>query len=372
MFEVMGRKNERWMLLQERGRKVNEVVFKMDPDWKPASEGLARKISREQRELRDRYLQERGETTQGVEKMFLERLGGVDDEKGDVMRKVWEFCSNSRLRLKQVTESSIEEGERYYEKVRNLNILKEIDELSDKMAGTMELNDLYRLMRDFRHVFSSRTHVLTSVLDEMEENEKMIENSRWQKDLREVVGSVMEAMVENLDDLENILIFQPEMEYGPIFSVWGSMYLLWMDHDPEMSGMRDVQMGSSGIKWWGSFSELHKMMDNLVSNSVKHSKHDDLDYLRIDGWMGVSNKRMFRFVWMDNGVGFSDEMLEMGESGKQRALEEGVTTDGTGVGLWSIDQFVTSQGGEVRLLNGEQMDEPFFGAIVVVDIPIKK
>jgi hypothetical protein len=372
MFEAMGQKCERELPRSMRDGMVEEVVFRIDPEWQMADEELFPKISQEQMSLqtKEEELGREGETVP------LERL-----EEGEDLLAVQRFCGEMEGKIKELEEAEFEVSEEYKGRIKSLLIGGEVVVLVDGLdldrPGRVLL---YRALRDLWHGSAGNKGLALKDLSRLlKEEERLHEQDRYELILergRTRCLNLAKVLEEQTAHLESLMESGSDNLCRDIFSlVKETMLTSFLRRcDVFPYGMK-ISVPDHGLKWFVDNFEVHKLVDNLVGNTINHWGYDyDLigDALSVGLWMGVSNERVLRLVWMDNGVGFSDEMLEIRENGKQRALEEGVTTDGTGIGLWSIDQFVTGQGGEIRLLNGEQLGEPYFGAIVVVDMPIKK
>lgn len=115
-------------------------------------------------------------------------------------------------------------------------------------------------------------------------------------------------------------------------------------------------------------SGLYIVIKNLIDNSVKHGGKNLAD-LAVFEWVGISEDEKVRIIYADNGAGFDPKMLEEID-GKACALKRGVTTGGTGLGLWLVDDYIEGIGGQVNLLNAKDLGIEELGATTVIDFPM--
>ncbi len=115
---------------------------------------------------------------------------------------------------------------------------------------------------------------------------------------------------------------------------------------------------------------LGLIFHNLVQNSMKHNPiATSKTGLRLFTWSGISLQNSIRIIFADNGRGFSNDMLEE-TYGTARALKKGETTNGTGLGLWIVNDYISKLKGSTRILNGDQAGIDHLGGVVVIDFPV--
>ncbi len=100
----------------------------------------------------------------------------------------------------------------------------------------------------------------------------------------------------------------------------------------------------------GDAGRMRQLLHNLFKNALEAVRSRDNGILQISSrWVFDAGERFIEFSFVDNGSGFSDEVLE-------RLFEPYVTTKtrGTGLGLAIVKKIVEEHNGQIRAQNTEQ------------------
>ncbi len=94
---------------------------------------------------------------------------------------------------------------------------------------------------------------------------------------------------------------------------------------------------------------LSSLLDNLVSNSIKHGKADKV-------WITIKEDNQEVLIDVaDNGIGIPDE-------NKDKIFKEGFTTSkkrGTGIGLFIVEKTIDRYGGSIEVLDNQPKGSQF-------------
>ena len=101
----------------------------------------------------------------------------------------------------------------------------------------------------------------------------------------------------------------------------------------------------------GDSIQLFKILQNILSNSIKYTNSGGRVSLRIEEKdSSITDKRIYRFICRDNGIGMSKEFLKTAFTPFERENDELVNkTEGTGLGLTIIKNLVDIMGGKVSI-----------------------
>lgn len=113
-----------------------------------------------------------------------------------------------------------------------------------------------------------------------------------------------------------------------------------------LSGADSVQKRVSikGVKFYNDNWRMEEVMRNLISNAIKYMNLDiDDSYVDID--INITKKKAI-FIFSDNGIGISEEMLPRIFEMFYRATE---SSQGSGIGLYIVKNAVTKMGGKIDI-----------------------
>lgn len=112
---------------------------------------------------------------------------------------------------------------------------------------------------------------------------------------------------------------------------------------------------------------LSSVVRNLLNNAVQHNRDQAVVTIRVE-----QDGDAVRLLVIDNGPGVPDDQNEEIFGKGERGLE----SDGTGIGLYLVNQLVQSYGGDVWVENSGQRNSPnptgtigSGGAVFVVELP---
>jgi len=189
----------------------------------------------------------------------------------------------------------------------------------------------------------------------------------YQDELRRIVGAS-----ENINDLtqngrELIRSFtQEEMKTEPVrlddivASELDSARLRYPDVDFTVEGSLPVAVVSAN-------ETLSSVVRNLLNNAVQHNRDQVTVTVRVE-----QDDDTVCLLVIDNGPGVPDDQKEQ-IFGKG---ERGLQSDGTGIGLYLVNQLVQSYGGDVWVEDSEQQNSPgqtgtngSDGAVFIIELP---
>jgi len=115
--------------------------------------------------------------------------------------------------------------------------------------------------------------------------------------------------------------------------------------------------------------QLTKVFQNLISNSIKFSKHDEPPKIRISAELGKN--REYIFSVQDNGIGMDPQYVERIFTIFQRlhTLDE---YQGTGIGLAIVKRIVERHGGRIWVESELGVGSTFYFIIPGLPQPIKE
>ena len=93
--------------------------------------------------------------------------------------------------------------------------------------------------------------------------------------------------------------------------------------------------------------QMKQVFLNLISNALKYARPDKPPIIGIQGYQKKSG--WLEYVISDNGLGFNDFEKELAFNPYQRILKE--NTEGSGLGLATVDKIVKQHNGRVSLLS---------------------
>ncbi len=117
----------------------------------------------------------------------------------------------------------------------------------------------------------------------------------------------------------------------------------------------------------GSDLHLKRILMNVASNAIKYNRKGGKIRLSCRELPSNHDKAIFEFVCCDNGLGMSDEFLQLAfEPFTQEGKETITSFAGSGLGLSIVKEIVELMGGTVTLASKEHV-----GTTVTITVPLK-
>lgn len=227
---------------------------------------------------------------------------------------------------------------------------------------TRDTTDSKRLELARESFFASLSHDLRTPLNSIQGFVEMIpivDEARQGEFIDRVQSNVgrLTVLIDNLLDHARLragaLPLAPEVLYAP-----GVVAACVRDLAP-LLGTHDVQVGRSDLTVFADQQALGRVLANLLVNAARYSPAGSPIEIRFERYAEVG-----RIAVADQGRGIAPEDLErIFDEFERGSLAE--SDGGTGLGLSSVRQLVTLQGGRVSIES-----EPGVGTTVNVDLPL--
>ncbi|ADC64461.1 integral membrane sensor signal transduction histidine kinase [Ferroglobus placidus DSM 10642] len=207
---------------------------------------------------------------------------------------------------------------------RNINVL--LDKISKNLKEIKSLNDDLRLInRIMRHDILNSLTAIQFYADLLEEEYK-----------KDYVGKIKESTEKIVDLIKRIRVFELSLEKGIKMKPVDLEEIIL-----ELSKEYGVEAVVKGDLKVLADDSIKNVFDNLISNSVKHGRAKRIF---------VEGKREGDFAiitFYDDGIGIREDIAD-------KIFEEGVTTGGSGLGLYIAKRILEKYGGEITLADRKQ------------------
>jgi len=376
--------------------RMDDLLAEVIPSWKPASEGQSSdwqlasgeqigNISLAQKSLFHEIKEDRQASYPIKRDEFVRQLPMLD--RGDVRVLTWEIlqilsAESERLASVGLEGLSVKEIVDIYEEAEGR--INHVHDLAKRQGADVHPHHffIYRALSNLIHDGLGSLDTLQTVLDEYESlNDEKKRERVWRIAEKTFKSTVIEeGLNKYIRRVEEVVVTGQDGSLSLVSVPRGVEYLFSRAVEPNMLAYENIswpRVRRVAFSIEGECSlmlsrfEMFNMFKNLLKNSAVHSGKPKGELATLL-WMGISEDERIKIIFIDNGKGFDKSMLRLNSDGKPMALNRGESTGGTGIGLWSIDQYVTGMGGKVELYNAKDLGFDMLGAMTVIDFPVYK
>ncbi len=236
--------------------------------------------------------------------------------------------------------------------------------LAERESERLREQDVFKtkLYTDITHEFRTPLTVISGMTDLIKGNEKARQLiKRNSQNLLNLVNQMLElrklesgALTFNIIQADIVrftrYIVEPFYELagkkGVEIQLFNSNNEIWMDFDPEV---------------------MHRIIANLISNAIKYNKEAGQVDIQLSS-LGTSDSSKLLLIVKDTGIGISKEKLDqIFERFYQVRSEEASSSQGTGIGLALVKEYIEALNGHVEV--DSQIGK---GTVFKIILPISK